>query len=346
MNPKVTIIILNWNGWQDTIECLESLYQNNYPNYDVIIVDNASHDDSLEKIRDYCQGKLKVNSNYFNYTENNKPFQLIQLTDNQPSPKKDIPVKSLILIKNKDNQGFAKGNNTGIKFALKQFYPEYILLLNNDTVVDPEFLMELVKTGDSNEKIGFIGPKTYLYDNKEVIQAAGGGNIDFLHGESHEAAFMEEDTGKFDKDFEIDYVGGSCLLVKRKVIEKVGVLDEGFFMYWEDVDWCFNGREAGYKSIYSFKSKIWHKYGTSSKNYFKTYYHNRNRVYFMKKHATKKYYRKFMYHYLAEIVRESGYQLLYRRDWKLFKSLLKGTIDGLRMNVKNLNLIEDENKSP
>jgi GT2 family glycosyltransferase len=120
-------------------------------------------------------------------------------------------------------------------------------------------------------------------------------------------------------------------LVKREVVEKVGLLDEEYYMYWEDVDWCFTGREAGYKSIYSYKSKIWHKYGTSSQSYFKTYYHNRNRLYFMKKHAPQERYREFMAHYLAEILKESGYQLIYQRNWELFKSLINGAVDGLKI---------------
>ena len=330
MNPDVNIIILNWNGWEDTVECLESLYQNEYDNYSVILVENGSEDNSLEKINEYCRGELKLSSKFFNYQTDNKPIKFIEIDENEASKIK-IADENLIIIKNRRNQGFARGNNLGIKFALNNFHPDYILLLNNDTVVHPKFLIELINIAQSNDEIGFTGPKTYLYDNENVIQAAGGGNIDFLMGESQEVAFMEKDNEKFDKNVEIEYVGGSCLLVKREVIEKIGLLDENYFMYWEDVDWCFNGREAGYKSIYSPKSKIWHKYGTSSQNYFKTYYHNRNRIYFMRKHSPQISYRKFRNHYLKEILKESGYQLIYQRNWKLFKSLVKGTIEGFRL---------------
>jgi GT2 family glycosyltransferase len=330
MNPQVAIIILNWNGWEDTIECLESLYQNNYPNYHVIMVDNHSQDKSIERIIQYCQGELKVSSKFFNHRQNNKPIEFIQINKTDKNLGK-LPFKSLILIRNKENQGFTKGNNTGIKFALKHLKTQYMLLLNNDTVVDSQFLTELIKTAESDDMVGLVGPKTYLYDDKNIIQAAGGGNIDLLRGESHEVAFMQEDNGEFDKPIELDYVGGSCLLIKREVIEKVGLLDERYFMYWEDVDWSFNARKSGYKSIYSFKSKIWHKYGTSSEDYFKTYYHNRNRILFEKKHAPPEDYKKFIRYYWTEILKESLYQLFYRRNWKMFKSLLKGSIDGMRL---------------
>jgi GT2 family glycosyltransferase len=329
----VAIIILNWNGWQDTIECLESLYQNNYENFQVFLVDNASTDDSQENIRNYLKGKLEIHSEYFKYRKENKPVIFTEINFDEHHDIKIRTEADLILIKNPQNQGFARGNNTGIRAALKIADPEYVLLLNNDTVVSPDFLIELVKTAESDHKIGFTGPKTYLYDDKDVIQAAGGGSIDFLRGESHELAFMEKDTGKYDEDQEIEYVGGSCLFVKREVLEEVGLLDEEYFMYWEDVDWCFNGRETGYKSFYSNKSKIWHKYGTSSQDHFKTYYHNRNRLYFMRKHAPRKYYRKFILYYIKEVLKESIYQLIYQRNWQMFRSLVKGTIDGFKLKT-------------
>ena len=337
MIPLVSIIILNWNNWRDTLECLESIYQITYTDYNVIIVDNNSQDQSLQKIKDYCNGRIKVQSEFFQYQTWNKPIKLIEYT-NQESEKESNQKKNLnpqyrklFLIENDGNYGFAEGNNIGIRFALKNLKSDYILLLNNDTVVDPEFLNELIVTAESEEKIGFVGPKTYYYDKSNRIQAAGGGNIDFQRGESHEIGFNQEDNGSLDQLMELDYVGGVCLLVKASVIEEIGLMDTNYFMYWEDVDWCFNGREADYKSVYTFKSKIWHKYGASSKNYFKTYYHNRNRLYFVRKHASKTVYHKFLSYYLKEVLIESGYQLIYRRDWPMFKSLFTGTIDGLRI---------------
>jgi len=111
-NPKVAIIIVNWDGWEDTIECLESLYRIDYPNYEIIIIDNHSQDDSVRRIKDYSEGK------------------------------------ELTIIENEDNYGFAEGNNIGIRYALKYLKPKYILLLNNDTVVDKDFLKELISAGE------------------------------------------------------------------------------------------------------------------------------------------------------------------------------------------------------
>ncbi|WP_414468696.1 glycosyltransferase family 2 protein [Methanobacterium sp. ACI-7] len=336
MYPHVSIIILNWNGWKDTVECLESLYQIDYPNYQVILVDNNSSDNSVEKIKEYCEGKNEVKSDFFQYNPNSKPIKIIEYSEkesesaNIPSINDDKLNHNLIIIKNNKNYGFAQGNNVGIKYAMNSIYTDYVLLLNNDTVVDKDFLKELVKTAESQTDIGFVGAKTYLYNDKNRIQAGGGGNVDFKHGVVHEIAFHKIDDGKYDKNLELDYISGACLLCKKEVINKVGSLDSSYFMYWEDVNWCFTGKKYGYKSIYSYKSKIWHKYGSSSPNYFKIYYLNRNRLYFIKEHG--KLSQKgsfFIYFFLFRFWVESFDYLIYRRDMEKFKSLIRGVSDGL-----------------
>ncbi|HPX78023.1 MAG TPA: glycosyltransferase, partial [Methanobacterium sp.] len=135
MNPEVCIIILNWNGWKDTVECLESLYQNKYDNYKVILVDNASEDESLEKIAEYCQGRIELSSTCVEYQRDNKPLSFIQIDGEEVNRKFNTLDYKLLLIKNRENQGFAIGNNIGMRFALNNFNPDFFLLLNNDTVL-------------------------------------------------------------------------------------------------------------------------------------------------------------------------------------------------------------------
>lgn len=338
--PRVSVIILNWNGWADTLECLESLYQINYPNYDVVLVDNNSTDDSIHEIKKYCSGQSEIESKYFEFETPNKPIKFIEFTEEEAKTIKPQDYfrtvegasnKILNLIKNHDNYGFAKGNNNGIDYALNILNPDYVLLLNNDTVVDPDFMLELVLTGESHDKIGFVGAKTYFYSNENVLQAAGGGYVDFKHGVVIELASNKEDNGDYDIYMEIDYVGGACLLCKREVIDTIGSLDSNFFMYWEDVNWCLNGLKYAYKSVYSYKSKIWHKYGASSESHFKIYYLNRNRIYTIKEHAPKKDYIYFIiYFFLYRFWFECLDYLLIQRDLKRCKCLIKGAFDGLR----------------
>ncbi len=327
MQPKVSIIILNWNGWEDTIECLESIYQINYRNYNVVLVDNNSEDNSLERIKAYLNGDIPIRSEFYEYKSDNKPINVVE----SKNEVEEIEFKDLILIKNPENYGFAGGNNIGIHYAMKHLKPDYLLLLNNDTVVDINFLTELVKTGDSRENIGFIGPKTLFYDKNDIIQEAGGGDIDYRHCKVEEIGFNDVDDGSLDYYIEPDYIGGACLLVKSKVLEKIGALDPNYFMYWEDVDWCITGLENGYKSAYEYKSVIWHKYGSSSENEFKMYYLNRNRLYFMRKHVKGSDYLKFLSYFVPFILFESMYQLVRKKDQKMARAFFMGMIDGFMM---------------
>jgi GT2 family glycosyltransferase len=327
MEPKVSIILLNLNVWEDTVECLESLFQIDYTNYNVVLVDNHSDDDSIEKIKEYSKGGIQVRSEFYDYNLDNKPLTIVNALESTSTTDNN----SIILIENDENYGFAIGNNVGIEYAMKTLKPDYILLLNNDTVVDKYFLDELIKVGESSQDIGFIGPKTLFYDEEDVIQEAGGGDVDYKHCKVEEIGFKEVDDGTLDFYIEPDYIGGACLLVKQEVVDKIGPLDPKYFMYWEDVDWCITGRENGYKCAYAYKSRIWHKYGSSSENYFKMYYLNRNRLYFMRKHTTRLEYMRFLSYFIPYILFESIYQLLRKRDVHMSRSFFMGMVNGFRI---------------
>lgn len=271
MNPKVSIIILNWNGWKDTIECLESLYQITYPNYDVIVVDNGSKDESIEKIKEYAEGKIKVKSKFFEYSRENKPIKIVEYTREEAEAgggkEKEIgnlpSNRKLIIVKNEKNYGFAEGNNIGMRYALKALNPDYILLLNNDTVVDKEFLGELVKVGESDSNKGIVGSKIYDYYTPNLIQCAGG-DINWVLGKIKEFTWIE-DNNPYSKTCERDFVWATSALIKKEVLERVGLLDAYFFFGIEEYDHCTSAKKAGFKIIYLSTSKIWHKKGASSK---------------------------------------------------------------------------------
>ena len=256
VNPKVSIIILNWNGWKDTIECLESVYQITYPNYDVIVVDNSSENESIKKIKEYAEGKIKVESKFFEYNSSNKPIKIIEYTREESEAGggrereiADLPAnRKIILIKNEENYGFAEGNNIGMRYALKALNPDYVLLLNNDTVVNKEFLGELANIGERDERIGILGPKINSYYEPDVVMSAG--FIYLIH---------ERDNGQYDNSKEVSGVIGCALFIKKNVIEKVGMLDPVFFVYHEERDFEHRARNAGVKIYYVHTSKIWHK---------------------------------------------------------------------------------------
>lgn len=231
--PDVSIIILNWNGWKDTIECLESLYKIVFPNYNVIVVDNGSEDESIEKIKQYCMGKIKVESKYYEYDKINKPIKIIEYTREEVETgggkEKEIADspsnRKLILIKNEKNYGFAEGNNIGIKFALNR-NANYVLLLNNDTVVNQNFLADLICIVDNDSTVGMVGSKLYDYYNSNLIQCTGG-KINLVLGKIKEYSWLEDD-GKYSENSERDFVWATSALIKKEVFKAIGYLDPFF----------------------------------------------------------------------------------------------------------------------
>jgi len=221
--PKVSIIIINWNGLQDTTECLDSLKKITYPNYEVIVVDNASSGDDVrilkEKFGDYIH-----------------------------------------VIANDQNYGFPAACNIAMKYALSKG-TDYMLLLNNDTVVDPEFLSRLVEIAECDSSIGIVGSKILYYHQPNKIQAAGGRIIWWLgwiynYGE-------EEDVGQYEQVAERDIIWGTSFLMKKMVLDKISFMDPYFFLGVEEYDYCTRAKRAGFKLVYVPQSKVWHKSAVS-----------------------------------------------------------------------------------
>jgi GT2 family glycosyltransferase len=338
MNSRVSIVILNWNGWRDTIECLESLYEISYPNYDVILIDNGSENCSLDEIRAYLDGKKVVESKFFKYSLKNKPIKVLEYTTakaelggGREDEIADLPPKNrLILIKNDKNYGFAEGCNIGIRYALKSLNPYYILLLNNDTVVDKDFLTELVMVAEADEKNGFIGPKTYYYNyngRSDVISVAGI-ELQMSRGSYRRTGQSEPDVGQYDEVRVVDYLEGSCLLIKRNVLDRIGLFNIKYFAYWEETDLCTRGMKTGYKSVYAPRSKIWHKVSASSIGTTKLYFMTRNRLWFLREHAAGGEFASFLLYFFAYQFWLVAGMYLRRRDFEKLSSFLKGVQDG------------------
>lgn len=242
---KLAVIILNWNGKSDTIECLDSLYQSKESCFEIILVDNGSSDGSSE---------------YF---------------------KKNYP--RLTIIENQRNLGFAEGNNRGIVYALENGF-SHVLLLNNDTTVAPYFLSELLLFCCENPK-SLIGAKIHLYSNRDLLDHIGGvwnlkkGDFDLI-GYRAPATF-----GQCEKDLELDYICGCSLLIPAEVIRKIGLLDARFFLYFEESDFCFRSKRAGYSIKYCDKAHLFHKVSASfiGGKPHTSYFYFRNRLLWIEK---------------------------------------------------------------
>jgi len=289
--PKVAIIVLNWNGWRDTIECLESLQRLTYPNYQIIVVDNGSTDGSVEKIKAWAKGENKVKTKFSNHNPRAKPVYWVEynrevaeiggIVEKEKKLAEFPPSRRMVLIQTGENLGFAGGNNVGIKYALAQ-NSKYILLLNNDTVVNANFLSLMVEAAEADESVGIIGSKIYYYDHPQKIWFAGG-SLCIWRGSAYHFGQNQLDTGKkFSGVANVDFVTGCVMLIKSRLLQDTGLLDEAFFLYVEDVDFCYRALEAGWKVSVCLDAQVWHKVGTAAaQNTIAWYYYIRNRPYWV-----------------------------------------------------------------
>ena len=257
MNPQVSIIILNWNGWKDTMECLDSLHQINYPNYDVIVVDNSSEDESINKINEYLNHKLY--SQLDSIKTSNEQVEITEYTkSNETGPTSE---SNLVLIKNDQNYGFAEGNNIGIKYTLKNFNPDYILLLNNDTIVDKNFLDELLKVAENDKNIGSV-QSLLLRPEGKIIDSMG---QEPLIWSSRDIEMGSEYKNNIPKNIEIFGACAASALYRSETLNKIGLLDNDFFAVYEDIDLSWRIRLEGLKSILAVNSIVYHKRNISKK---------------------------------------------------------------------------------
>jgi len=248
LQPKVYVIILHWKNVSCLIECLISLNKTAYDNYAVIVVNNGP--DDLGNIDQHMERKIQV-------------------------------------LRSPSNIGFARGNNLGIKEALRNC-ADYVLLLNDDTIVSSDFLNMLVATGENHPDVGMLGPKIYYYDEPRRIWFAGA-KFDEQTGLIF-ASHSDEigNSRKNEKPEDSDYITGCALLVKKTLIDIIGLLDERFFLYWEDVDWGLRAKKVGLKNMVVPSSKIWHKVSASSggmDSLIRVYHKTRSHLLLAKLHA-------------------------------------------------------------
>ena len=250
MQPKVSIIILILEDTRCFIDCIASLNKITYGNFDIFVVHNGPKSKALEK-------KLALLSE--------------RITE---------------VIDTGENLGFARGNNIGIRQALRKG-AKYILILNNDTVVSPDFLDILIDAGKENPDAGMLGPNIYFHAEPQKIWFAG--------------AKFDEETGRVSfpkagkiagdecpKPEESDFITGCAVLVKKEAIDKIGLLDERFFIYWEDVDWGLRSKRVHYRNLVVPSSRVWHKVSITvggENSALKVYHKTRNHLLFVSLHA-------------------------------------------------------------
>ena len=255
--PQVAIIVLNWNGFQDTYECINSLLKLNYRNFDIILVDNDSNDDSFARLKENFKSRI-------------------------------------IFLKSKKNLGYAGGNNLGIAFALKNKKYKYIWILNNDTVVDEKCLDYLVQRMEKEEKAAMCGATILFYDNNQV-QAFGGGKFNkwFATGKLlNENTYKQRPPAELIEK-KLDYILGASIFFSANFLRSEGGFCEDYFLYFEEIDIAMRAKKKDYKLLYAPESIVYHKEGRSigsnsrnpiKRSYLADFYGIKNKIIFSKKY--------------------------------------------------------------
>jgi GT2 family glycosyltransferase len=273
VSKKIYIVLLNYNGYKDTIACLKSVLKSDYKNYKIVVVDNASTDDSINYLLSWVKSE-KLEYLFFTQKEYLHPTATNE--------------NSIIFILSDKNGGFASGNNLCIRYALLKDDFDYIWLLNNDTVIRNDTLSLLVEYAKTY-KTGITGSALFYYHEPSKIQTYGG-YIDKVLG-----------TGKHITDAsaisKLEYIVGASFLIDKKVIDKIGVLSEEYFLYYEDTDYSFEARKNGFKLGVAVDSIVYHKEGGSTgsnknimqKSDFSDFHSFKSRKIFLKKHLPNSY---------------------------------------------------------
>jgi len=256
---KIAVVVLNYKGLEETLECLESLRRCARKNYNVeiVVVENGSEDGSLEALSQ---------------------------------------IKNIHLVVNSKNLGFSGGMNSGIKYALKR-KADLVVILNNDTIAEKNLIINLAKSAQNAD---IVAPKIYFAAGFEFHRAKykkanlgkviwyAGGYIDWQNILGRHIGVDQVDRGQFASSKEIDLATGACMLIKKEVFTKIGFLDDKYFLYLEDMDFCVRAKKAGFKIVFSPKAILWHKNAVSSGgsgSKVQDYYITRNRLLFAFKYA-------------------------------------------------------------
>ena len=319
--------MLNWNGWDDTISCLESLLRLDYDNFRIVVCDNGSTDDSVKRIRDWAAAQ-SLGPNV-----TSRCGQVAADPGEECARRPEIAFlnEQLFLLQNEANLGFAGGNNAGLKFALARGDMDYAWLLNNDTVVDPASLTHLVEKLRSTQGVGLCGSTLLYHYDPQTVQARGARYNKWLarvrHVGAHQSASEPVNEDAYARN--MDYVVGASMLVSRDFVDEVGLIGEDYFLYFEELDWI---RRAGgrFGFAYASRSIVYHKEGaatgatTGKKSRTGEYYGTRARILFT---------RKFHPYALATVLMAIMASLLVRMlkgQFAIAGATWRAALDGLR----------------
>lgn len=292
---RVGVVLVNWRGWQDTLLSLETLFAGDYSHFDAVVVDNDSGDDSIEHILAWAQGREEALlpqqlGGLVNLRSNPQPIPCLELREADL----DKPTASvrLTVIRSARNGGFAAGNNLGLRYLQQIGSYDYYWLLNNDAFPSRGALRHLVARAAQDNSIGMVG-STLIYSGRPgTVQALGGAGYRLAEGrglhlgaESSVESLVNVDVADIER--QMAYIVGASMLVSAGFIDRVGLMEEGYFLYFEEIDWAERGK-PGFKLGYAKESLVYHKAGGSTqaasrRSVMASYYIARNRLVFTRR---------------------------------------------------------------
>jgi GT2 family glycosyltransferase len=275
-HPRVHIVLLNWNSAADTLECLESVMRIDYPNYQVVVCENASSDDSVERIRAWATGHGRADSTREDLRHlmdaprlDPTPFVEIDREIAERGGTPEARDARVVLVHNGANLGFAGGNNVGMRYAIASRSGAdegFVCLLNNDTVVSRDWLSRLMASITSDETIGAAGAMLFEYYEPELVESAGGGVVHPWQGMPRGTTATRQKRGTSASiPRRLDFLTGACMLMRASTLERVGLIDERFFLYCEDIELSLRIRRRGLRLALVADAEVWHKNGGSTR---------------------------------------------------------------------------------
>lgn len=297
--PKVSVLVLSYNGRDLLKECLDSYLANDYPVFDITVIDNGSTDGTKE------------------YVE------------------KDFP--AVELLRTERNLGYAGGFNFGMVHVLGKADVKYLLITNNDVKADRHIISELVKVAEGDDRIGFVSGKVYYYDHPDVFQTVGK-QEDLICWNGDHIGNMEQDRGQYDRIEERVFSDDVFTLTSRKLYEDVGGYDAEFRFQYEETDWQARAKKAGYRIVYTPYARLWHKVSATigRESALQAYYDTRNLMLVILRHRSAKFFRRFFPWYLKEtVIKGSLRRLLKRRQLSAFIRIWQGFFAGMIWGARN-----------
>jgi GT2 family glycosyltransferase len=288
MLAKVYVLILSYRNAADTIECLESVLRLEYPDFEVVVCDNASPDGALDGLLEWAQGNRPAQpaaAAMRRFSEPPLPQPVPHRVLVAPAAGPVAPGPRLTFIRCAVNTGYAGGNNVGLRHILDRGDAGYVWVLNNDTVVERDALAAVVARAEAEPAVGLWGSLVRYYHEPDQVQARGGGRYRRWLGVSHYVTAVAAGGER------LDYVLGAATLVSARFLREVGLMAEDYFLYFEELDWAERGKRAGFRLGVCAESVVFHKEGASTgiakdpraKSPFADYYVMRNRILFARR---------------------------------------------------------------